>query len=104
MSAQLSNGVARARAALGLALACAALAGCDTRGEACDLDSKDIALDVRVIDDPMGILVIAELSERTGSEVGIPLELCAEPQEKLLINGKPAQKEKFEGVARYVRA
>lgn len=88
---------------LGALVSLGVVTACDPEGEACGLDAKEIGLDVRVIDGKMGVIVIAELTEQNGTDLGVPLELCSEPEEKIEINGKLAKKETFEGVARYVR-
>lgn len=54
-----------------------------------------------VIDDDRGILAIVELREADDDDDS--LELCAEKNERVVINGKPAMPEKFEGYTRYVR-
>ena len=78
-----------------------ALTGCDTRDEACALDSDEIAMDATIIDSPKGILAVVELREDEIGEGGEPLELCAEDGERILVNGREARAETFEYVTRY---
>lgn len=78
-------------------------AGCDEAGQACTIATDQISMNVKVIDAPMGIVVVTELRDHGGYDSGVPVELCEEEGERILVNGREARPEEYEDVTRYVR-